>query len=275
MKLIIVAAVFFGSLASLAIENTFTFTVLSSGPDMFACNAGIRHINPRGQVGYDVDDSKTRTTDPGDYLQDAMVYSYYRYNTVTGDKTPIVINHKQRADGTRRYAQVVAGLRNNQFGTAGRNWDIHRDEFENLVLGYLRFELSSERYGAEYFVDQCYYGPVFHSGPVGTQFVSNADVAFLDTRYHGIRLDSTTYINLGRLLFRAELRCNGSVVQATSWRSASENTHVTWADASLGPVALRKCVNRFYFKENHKKQRVNKGHGAGVRVHTEIVDPGR
>lgn len=262
MKKLVLAAALLGSLSAQAIENTFEFTVESSGPDMYACNAGIKHKDRNGSAGWGAGDSQTNTTNPGDYLQDVMEASWGSYDQWTETYTELGIGVKLRANGSNNF--------NTLFGESmgASAFRRHRDSDDNaVVLSALRFELSSERYGSEYFVDVCYYGPRFHSGPVGTHFVTEGEVTVTNTY-------DRTYLEKAGLQVKATLKCDGDVKVATEWEDlTSGSLKSLWNGLSLGGNAPRKCVARYHFRESLRGQRVNQEHGAEVRVRTEIVDP--
>lgn len=249
-----------------AVENTFTFDVLSSGPDIYACNAGIKHVNPQGQVGYDVNDSVTRTNDQGDYLQDVMMFSLKKYDQWTDTATNYVSSKRVRANGSDDWTTATgfSGMRSG-------NLNAHKDGFgtadeKSIVLADLTYELSSERYGTEYFVDVCYYGPRFHAGAVGTHFVTDAEVTFTNLWFKNYREKSN-------LLVKAKLVCDGVLKKSTNWQSANVSFRSFWNNSSIGGAAYDKCVFRYSFKENTTEMRANIKHGAQVKVRSEITDP--
>ncbi len=261
MKKLIACALLVASVGANAIENTFTFTVESSGPDMYACNAGIKHVNPAGQVGYTVGDGVTATTNPGDYLQDVMQYSFGKYDEWTDTYTAIHTDKRVRANGSSAFTSVAGAGINTTFGAYRVNGN---PQLETLVLKKLNFELSSERYGAEYFVDICYYGPRFDRG--GNYFAADAEVTMTNTF-------SKNYLVKAGLVAKAELVCDGSVKASTAFAPmTSGNLKSFWNGVNIGE-AKKVCVTRFSFKESSTGKRMNIEHGSEVVVRAEIVDP--
>lgn len=263
----ILSVVFAGlvSTSAFAIENTFTFTVESSGPDMYACNAGLKHKNPAGQVGYTVGDGTTLTNDGGDYLVDVMQYSFGEYDEWTDTYSPIHTNKRVSANGSNSWVAVAYD------GQQRTNYGFYRvgndPQGNTLVLENLKFELSSERYGAEYFVDICYYGPRFHNGAVGTYYGASAQVTMTNTF-------SKDYLLQANLLVKGRLKCDGALVAETAYAPAtSGNLSVLWNDLNIGSVAKKVCVTRFFFKEHSTGKRMNIEHGSNVVVRAEITDP--
>lgn len=255
------------TLTANAVENHFTFDVLSSGPDIYACNAGIKHKNPSGSVGYDVGDSETDTEDTGDWLQDVMEYSLKKYDQWNDDTYNFVTNNRKSANGSNNYVTATGFT-----DTRSNNPSAHKIGYNtanelSVILSKLKFELSSERYGTEYFVDVCYYGPRFHDGGVnGAYFGTDAEVTFTNLFFKNYRQKSN-------LLVRATLYCDGSVKKSTSWKSANTSYRSFWNGHNLGTNAFTKCVFRYEFKENSTGMRANIKHGARVKVRSSINDP--
>lgn len=59
-----------------AITSEFLFDVLSSGPDIYVCNAGIRHIQPAGNVSDRQGNGTVTTDDPGENVLDKMIFRF-------------------------------------------------------------------------------------------------------------------------------------------------------------------------------------------------------
>lgn len=148
-----------------AISLRFKFKVFSSGPSIYACNAGIRHKQHPGKVCYfegtttacTQNDCKDKGicntqcvctgTNGGDSLMD-----YLKVTSVDWK------DHKATGDNI-----VDTGVeqisKNAPFGGA---WNVAvSDEATtwNKRIKELSFNLGSELYGSEYFVDICYRGP--------------------------------------------------------------------------------------------------------------------
>lgn len=156
-----------------AITSEFTFDVLSSGPDIYVCNAGLRHINPAGSLSDRQGNGTVSTDDQGDYLQDVMEYRMGQWDIWTSQLSEGQ-DVRLRATGGSDYVTATGRTRNGSARLADHKSNFGSDTEKSNVLTYLKFEFSSERFGTEYFVDVCYYGPRFHSGPVGTSFQAKA-----------------------------------------------------------------------------------------------------
>lgn len=284
-KALLAGALVATSFSSQAIENNFTFEVYSSGPNIYACNAGIKHQNIAETAGYVVGDNDTAAINPGDYLQDAYYYTFKEvfendwYLSSDYDES----GHK-RATGGSNYVLAKSGLYN--FSTSqALNLNAHRVGGFNgnpRVLTNLHFELSSEVYGTEYFVDICYYGSrgMADHYRVGTNLIAKSSATFTDIS----NILDKDYKQLSGLKTKATLVCRrgNSVVSeaSTSWTSISNNLKQYWSNVNIinnsngydsGPS---KCVVRYSFKEtNTDKLRVNIEHNMQVKLNTQITDP--
>lgn len=137
----------------------FKFTVNSSGPSIYACDAGLKHAPHKEQVCYDrvtMDScNPSRCTDEvqcncvctgesrsdaGEYRHDFLNASYAAW-TENGERTTN-ISSASKAANTDSFNRVF---------TSNNEW--------NKQLTKLSFNLGSERYGAEFYLDICYRGP--------------------------------------------------------------------------------------------------------------------
>lgn len=152
----------------------FKFEVNSSGPMLYACNAGIKNpMDNGGEVCHVIGDPYTGCTptlttscectdsrgnsrvvfgdDNGHDLEDVMRFQVTRWNSVT-----------QKFDGP-----VEKGFRRANEGMLFGNPDPNRfNKITNSAMDalasridWLQFDLSSEVYGAQYFVDFCVRAP--------------------------------------------------------------------------------------------------------------------
>lgn len=159
-KMLVFALLFvFSAVNAFAVSLEFAFDVNSSGPSIYPCDAGIRHVTHTDRVCYDrVTQNScnpalcttqeqcncvcTGGADNGDgeYRMDFMKASYANW-TENGEYA-----------GTSTQASVSAT--NNNFArlfSANTEW-------EKQLTG-LSFNLGSERYGTEFYLDVCYRGP--------------------------------------------------------------------------------------------------------------------
>lgn len=209
-----------------AINLTFQFDVNSSGPSIYACNAGLKH--PSGRACFDrvegiactpgcADGNLTQCTagttpktcvctgeDFGNGTQGAYRLDFLKSSTA--DWTD-----NQEAMGTVTQKMIEAGLTNfNQ---------IHAGAFPVLEsykkqLKDLTVNLGSEMYGAEYFVDICYRGPqIDYTNSVGypnstLNFAFKANATVFDIKkIDGVTVTDSNYKGLAGLQVKAELKC--------------------------------------------------------------------
>ncbi|WP_415062554.1 protease [Bdellovibrio sp.] len=170
MKLAAAAMLFIAAQNANAISLRFKFKTFSSGPDIYACNAGLRHQATTHQACYFQDTQIACTpgtgakdcssgvchtrcictnNNGGEYLMDYMKGSYNTWNPAVQSQnsyTPAGWSNSWSATtkqaGAANYETLVG----------------HTDAFATRIKE-LSFNLGSELYGAEYFVDICYRGP--------------------------------------------------------------------------------------------------------------------
>lgn len=211
MKKLLVGLVALGAVSSAnAISLRFSFDVNSSGPSIYACNAGIQHArHDNTRICYDrvtADSCSPNncpadeecncvctgglTSDAGEYRHDFMRVSY--------------------ADWTDN--GVAAGASTSKSLMAGQN--SAKVLFSNGNYGFdkqltsLEFNLGSERYGAEYFVDVCYRGPQieywanrnYNDTP---NFLLNAQATVTDVEGNAYK-----YSEVSNLKMKAEVICD-------------------------------------------------------------------
>jgi hypothetical protein len=176
-----------------ALEYRFKFKVTSSGPDMYACNAGIRTIPLNCDVCYiEVSDgSKKPVERPGSCALTATncgsrikcisrgVNNGETYmNYITAGKRAWTDHSQPQAPRTN----VVVTSQANQFRQIVPNNQAMDTKIEDLL-----FELGSEAYTAQYFVDICYRAPQHEYQQLGV----NANYAIL------VNVGSTDFLSVG------------------------------------------------------------------------------
>lgn len=163
MKLFAVAMLLISAQSANAISLRFKFKTFSSGPDIYACNAGLRHqptqhkacyfentqvaCTPQECNGAQCDTRCVCTNNNGgEYLMDYMKGSYSTWTNATPSNNGGYWNTNWTATSKQAGGSSYATLVNNPDAFATR-------------IKELSFNLGSELYGAEYFVDICYRGP--------------------------------------------------------------------------------------------------------------------
>lgn len=157
-KLTAAAIIFVAAQNANAISLRFKFKTFSSGPEIYACNAGLRHEPTAHKVCYFEDTQNACTAQEcngttcntrcictnnngGEYLMDYMKGSYNTWE-------------QSKVDWSSTWTASSLQAGNNSFATLVP----HADAFATRIKE-LSFNLGSELYGAEYFVDICYRGP--------------------------------------------------------------------------------------------------------------------
>ncbi len=151
---------------SQAISLRFKFKVYSSGPSIYACNAGVRHKLQTKQVCYFAGTTTacTQTTctdkancdtscvctgnDGGDSLMDLM-----------NGTTQAWTDNKAAGDTIVANAGASSFSKNAPYDGSFANLVSDNASTWNTRINQLSFEFGSELYGSEYFVDVCYRGP--------------------------------------------------------------------------------------------------------------------
>lgn len=145
-----------------AVSVEFSFDINSSGPSIYPCNAGIRHDVHSDRVCYDrVTQQSCNPANDCNGAQQAC-------NCVcTGSTT---------GDGEFRHDFMRVGFANwtdngeyagassskNLYATSGsfnQLFNANAKEEWSKQITKLQFDLGSERYGSEFFLDVCYRGP--------------------------------------------------------------------------------------------------------------------
>ncbi len=148
-----------------ALEYRFKFKVTSSGPDMYACNAGIRTVPLNCDVCYkeNSDGTKTNVDRPGSCASTATnCGSRIKCISRGAGNGETLMNYMTAGKRAWTDHSVAQAPRSNVSLTGQAN------TFKQIVsdgvamdtkIEDLLFELGSEAYTAEYFVDICYRAP--------------------------------------------------------------------------------------------------------------------
>lgn len=223
-----------------AINLTFQFDVNSSGPSIYACNAGIKHGNGDANICYDrvtnlecsagcaagnmnacqKKDSKGKITyqEPkncvctGEYDTTGN-QGTYRMDFLQANTANWEDNQTAATNGITPYILTADGVSkgskfNQIFGTdtGATEWTVpasYKNQIRDMTIN-----LGSEIYGAEYFVDICYRGPQIdytHNGRTvtGLNFNLKAFATIFDIR----QADGQSYNTLAGLQVKAEAKC--------------------------------------------------------------------
>lgn len=174
MSLVAALGIFAAANSANAISLRFKFKTYSSGPSIYACNAGIQTPTTNVKVCYfegttnsctpnNCDSAKaicdTRCVctgdNGGDYLMNYGVAQYetWKDNGVQGTGGYTSAKIQSDSSGNNNWTKIFKD------NTSGRNVaNDNLSPFDHRISN-LSFNLGSELYGAEYFVDICYRGP--------------------------------------------------------------------------------------------------------------------
>lgn len=218
--------------SAFAINLTFQFDVNSSGPSIYACNAGIKHGNGDANICYDRVTNNTCTPGCAAGNMNACTAGQLPKNCVcTGEFDPSGNQGTYRMDflqantadwednqtaATNGLAshiltadKISTGAKFNQiFGTDSgtSDWTVpasYKKQIKDMTIN-----LGSEIYGAEYFVDICYRGPQIdyrHNDRTvdGLNFNLKAFATIFDIK----QADGKSYNTLAKLEVKAEAKC--------------------------------------------------------------------
>lgn len=147
--------------AANAISLRFKFKTFSSGPNIYACNAGIRTPQTNKKVCYfeGTKNSCTQSTcsNTGEVCDTRCVCT-----SADGGEWLMNYGKADYQDWKDNGVSTVTGLHSAQtFKASGSDWSqllSDTDSWDKSIKN-LSFNLGSELYGAQYFVDICYRGP--------------------------------------------------------------------------------------------------------------------
>lgn len=231
MLLSAVALLALSATNAFAINLTFQFDVNSSGPSIYACNAGIKH-GGSDNICYDRVTAKSCTAGcaagnmnaceagqlpkncvcTGEY--DAVGnQGTYRMDFLQANSADWQDNQVAASTGAATHLltadKVANGTKFNQvFGTDNGSGDFTSAAAYKKQIKDMTINLGSEIYGAEYFVDICYRGPQIdyrHNGQTveGLNFNLKAFATIFDIR----KADGVSYNTLAGLEVKAEAKC--------------------------------------------------------------------
>lgn len=239
-----------------AVSLTFKLDIFSSGTDLYACNAGLKHTAHANRVCYERDNPEN-SCNPG------TCTSGEQCNCVcTGD----TLNN----DGQGEY-------RLDYFNATFRDWADHGEigsnsgsvykeagltSFNKLFsnsdafgkeLSGLTFNLGSERYGAVYFLDVCFRATqISYDYPGSTiNYSHDKQVTITDLSTNGYN-----YEELSGLQVKAVVSCKAKnqswyQVEETSWAAFNSSDIINYAKKNI-TKDLEKCKVRYYFKEGNR-----------------------
>ncbi|MEH0861865.1 hypothetical protein [Halobacteriovorax sp. DPLXC-1] len=292
MKKLLALSLFFGAFTANAAYVSFDFDVYSSGSSIYPCNAGIKHQGYSDRVCYNRETLDACTPPSGSQQEscqedptgpgcDCVCTGGFQDDNHQGDGEWLMDTLEatsyawsENGDAIDPQTQQVHSKSANQSGKVLFN-DASRF---NRQLGSLVFNLGSERYGTEYFLDICYRATqIDYTGSAQPNHALQRRVTISDLRPDG---DSTpdntdwdfnddivyapgasgTYQNLAGLEVKIETLCrikgvNGNpdtqFTESTSWMSLAA-MQVAEHFTNHSPSDLRGCVFRYKFREGNR-----------------------
>ena len=264
--------------SSFSATMDFKFQVLSSGNDIYACNAGIRHQIHSSRVCYDRETLRSCSTDTscndreecncvctggetssedstnndnnGDFLKATYVNWSERSSTGLGERTRVSIK------ATDNFTSIFEnGIRPRGFKTT----------FQKQLTS-LQFDLGSERYGAEYYIDFCFrssqvtmptdlfFESVINrkatvtdiSGDSEDTFGENNQPVFSEDPYHFL-----SDLNVRSLVFCRNKNNEAVIDELSDYFTFNTSQSLNFSVLSTAQD-LKHCVIRYQFSEKNR-----------------------
>lgn len=278
--LLLIASYFLFTGNSHAIEFTYKFKVLSSGPDMYACNVGLRH--PEGSKCF-IDGTTTPCSD-GKCYPGAPCVNRCKCLGPAGDTRVDRIEgvFGTWTDNPDRPTRYTENLR--VWGATSWVQQFPDNMAWNYKLGDdLVFKFTSEEMGAEYFVDICYRGPqdITFDGTDGGVYALSASTYGNDSMGRMFPDGRTArYIALADLASSVDVQCTNRPRRFSPMLSAGDQFMGAqrinfFRNENVGDLLNipRFCKIRYYFKETSRIQRPNTLQEAHMCTWTRIDEP--
>jgi hypothetical protein len=275
-----------------AINLTFQFAVNSSSPSIYACNAGIRHPE-RAAICWD---RSGNSCDPTTATPPSSCVCTGETGSSNGSwERDIMIS--KTADWVDNSGGPISTTDTDTAATNSSS--VYNSLYQTDAIAYtkqiteLTFNLASETYGSEYFVDVCYRGTQVAQANSGNNYSLKGNVTVTNLRAADVT--APNYQLIADLQGKADIKCymdkNSNVPDTTpgsitynynigagSFQSLSTSaTQVSLlTDATMngsvpaGDKTPRFCIARYYFKENATSERKWKLQNAKAAIYTEI-----
>lgn len=221
-RTIFVALIALLSIEVYAVNAKSKLLIYSSAPDIYLCDAGIRHQKHQNRICFDYEAQQScnpgkdcdgdvcacvctagADSDAGEYRLDFMKSSYAVYD-----------GELDNSGTSFTSVKAIAGVNNyNRFFSGKDEW--------NRKLNSIEVFLSSERYGAEFYVDYCYRGSQIDwieelSDCTGNDCPNNLAKAYATAKNVDNALNSISYLDRSALKARVDIVCDLAGVGADS-----------------------------------------------------------
>lgn len=275
-NLFLALSVFMLTASAHAVNLQFKFDVFSSGSDMYACNAGLKHKLHNDRVCFERETLKKcnpnacaegeacncvctggmNSSRAGEYRLDFLRASYGKWRESTSGAGPQTKVNK--AAGSSSYKSIFEqGVKIKNYTTAYRR-----------QLTHLEFNLGSERYGSEYFVDICFRASqIDYPTNVGLYNLIKRRVTVTDIGSNGSHHDNFNgsngtiyskkkYQYLADLEVKSRVLCKNKDNQVILDKKSGWVSFQTAQDSTFQSYGthedLKKCVVRYKFREANR-----------------------
>ncbi len=194
------------STSAFAVKLDFSFNVNSSGPAIYPCDAGIKHDTHKTEVCYDSSTEKTCDPKTCEENEPCNCVCTGGTDSTNDDYTQdfFTVNHAIWTDSGLPMPQETSST------MTASNQDFVRifkdkNEWDNKINS-LTFNLGSERYGTEFYLDVCYRGPQidFNGNPSGNKYAMKLQSTITDL----ISVNGLRYSELSGLQVKVTATCD-------------------------------------------------------------------
>lgn len=267
----LVAMLIFWSTSALAINVQFDFDIFSSGQDIYACNAGLMHAPHDARVCFKREDrsqvcnpSSCTTAEECDCVCTGSLITNvqdgeWRLDYMKGSKA--AWSDHGMAANTATAFNIIAGRGTtaNMFNEVVNSTTAPRLDRFNTELRSLSFQLGSERFGAEYYLDVC-----FRASQVDYSSIINELNHSLRRTVTITDLTSLSYSTLSGLEIKSVVACynktanadfSGNVTwsHATNWTAFNSSTAINFGAQNIHKKNIDGCTVRYYFRESRRE----------------------
>ena len=196
-----------------AIEVSFDFSVFSSGSSIYPCNAGIKHADDTAQVCYKRTEPTTSCnpsacvegqqcdcvcsgTNGGAYNVDFLTAAYTDWS-----------DHNESAGSPSSSSVKATTGKNFVFGNNVDATGTVAGKYFDKQLTSLSFNLGSELFGADYFLDVCFRGPQIDYATAGikSDWTAKSAATINDM---AVNAGFSSYHNVAGLTVSSEIVCD-------------------------------------------------------------------
>jgi len=239
-----------------AIALTFKLDIFSSGADIYACNAGLKHKGYNSRVCYERDQPET-SCNPN-LCEEGQACNCVCTGSITGEGDGeyrldfLKASFSDWADHGEIGANSSTVVREAGINSFNKVFD--NNEAFGKELKSLTFNLGSERYGAVYFLDVCFRATQIRYDYNGStiNWAMERQVTITDLANNGYN-----YEELAGLQVKAAVQCNikggGDYSLADSgWQNFNGNDLINWSKKNISKD-LKNCKVRYYFRESKRQ----------------------